>query len=62
VPGATGKEVVIFDLYPDTVTDIVAKELVANTLTSSPVAVMCNSSTVSSDVGFKCWDGAYILT
>ena len=67
MPGATGKEVVIFDLYPDTgsssscsmsryrrpkphdsiskVTDIVAKDLVASTLTGSPAAAMYNSST-----------------
>ncbi|KAJ8592491.1 hypothetical protein M405DRAFT_872897 [Rhizopogon salebrosus TDB-379] len=62
VPGATGKEVVIFDLYPNTATNIVAKDLFATTLTGAPVAVMCNSSTVSSDVGFVCQDGPYIPT
>ncbi|KAG2140164.1 pectin lyase-like protein [Suillus clintonianus] len=62
VSGATGKEVVIFDLYPGTATNIVAKDLVAQTLTGAPVAVMCNSSTISSDVGFVCSDGPYLPT
>ncbi|KAG1737019.1 glycoside hydrolase family 28 protein [Suillus lakei] len=62
VSGATGKEVVIFDLYLGTATNIVAKSLVARTLTGAPVAVMCNSSTISSDVGFVCLDGPYIPT
>ncbi|KAG1742701.1 glycoside hydrolase family 28 protein [Suillus paluster] len=62
VPGATGKEVVIFDLYTDTATNIVTKNLVARTLTGAPVAAMCNSSTISSDVGFECRDGPYVPT
>ncbi|CCL98533.1 uncharacterized protein FIBRA_00532 [Fibroporia radiculosa] len=62
VPGATGKEVVIFDLYPNTATNIVAKNLFARTLTGAPVAAMCNVTTVTSDVGFVCWDGPYIPT
>ncbi|OJA14438.1 hypothetical protein AZE42_08178 [Rhizopogon vesiculosus] len=62
VSGATGKEVTILDLYPGTATGIVAKGLSASTLSGAPIAVMCNSSVISSDVGFKCWDGAYIPT
>ncbi|TFK84946.1 glycoside hydrolase family 28 protein [Polyporus arcularius HHB13444] len=62
VEGATGKEVVIFDLYPNTATNIVAKHIVATTDTFSPVRAMCNSSTISTDVGFKCWDGLFIPT
>ncbi|KAF9225181.1 pectin lyase-like protein [Gyrodon lividus] len=62
VPDATGKEVVIFDLYPDTAANISTKNLFARTLTGAPVAAMCNSSTISSDVGFVCWDGPYIPT
>ncbi|KAG2116331.1 glycoside hydrolase family 28 protein [Suillus cothurnatus] len=62
VPGATGKEAVIFDLYPDTATNIVVKNLVARTLSGAPAAAMCNSSTISNDVGFVCWDGPYIPT
>ncbi|TBU26834.1 pectin lyase fold/virulence factor [Dichomitus squalens] len=62
VPGATGKEVIIFDLYPGTATNIVAKHILARTETSSPVRVLCNSSTVTSDVGFKCWDGLFVPT
>ncbi|KAI0347920.1 pectin lyase-like protein [Trametopsis cervina] len=60
VPGATGREVIIFDLYPGTATNIVAKDVLATTETGRPVAVMCNQTTVSNDVGFKCWNGAYI--
>ncbi|KAI0803239.1 pectin lyase fold/virulence factor [Irpex lacteus] len=62
VPGATGKEVIIFDLYPNTATNIVAKDIFAKTETGAQVAVMCNSTAVSNDVGFKCWDGPYIPT
>ncbi|KAK0465961.1 pectin lyase fold/virulence factor [Desarmillaria tabescens] len=52
VANATGKEVVIFDLYAGTATNI----------TGSIVDVMCDPTTVTNDVGFKCWDGAYIPT
>ncbi|KAG2144634.1 uncharacterized protein EDB93DRAFT_1104852 [Suillus bovinus] len=45
VSGATGKEGIIFDLYPDTATNIVVKNFVAHTLSGAPVAAMCNSST-----------------
>ncbi|KAF5313038.1 hypothetical protein D9619_002417 [Psilocybe cf. subviscida] len=62
VPGATGKEVAIFDLYPGTAKNIVAKGIFATTETHAPVAVMCNSTTISTDVGFKCWNGKFILT
>ncbi|KAI0368942.1 pectin lyase-like protein [Pilatotrama ljubarskyi] len=62
VPGATGKEVAILDLYPNTATNIVVKHVLATTETWSPVRVMCNASTITSDVGFKCWNGLYIPT
>ncbi|KIY67535.1 glycoside hydrolase family 28 protein [Cylindrobasidium torrendii FP15055 ss-10] len=62
VANATGKEVVIFDLYPDTVTDIHTKNLSATTETGSTVDVMCDPATISNEVGFKCWDGLYIPT
>ncbi|KAI0354693.1 pectin lyase-like protein [Trametes cingulata] len=62
VPGATGKEVAILDLYPNTAQNIVVKHILAATETLSPVRVMCNASTIMSDVGFKCWDGLYIPT
>lgn len=62
VSGATGKEGVIFDLYPKTATNIVVKNLVAHTLSGAPVAAMCNSSTISNDVGFVCSDGPYVPT
>ncbi|KAH9854301.1 pectin lyase fold/virulence factor [Lenzites betulinus] len=62
VPGATGKEVAILDLYPNTATNIVVKDVIPRTETGAPVTVMCNASTITSDVGFKCWDGLFIPT
>ncbi|KAJ6520551.1 pectin lyase fold/virulence factor [Mycena sanguinolenta] len=62
VPNATGREVVIFDLYPGTATNVLAKDIFSRTETGRPVAVMCNSTTVSNDVGFKCLDGPFIRT
>ncbi|TFK42266.1 pectin lyase-like protein [Crucibulum laeve] len=62
VPGATGKEVVILDLYPDTAVNVVAKNILATTRTKSPVTVMCNTTAISTDVGFKCWNGRFIPT
>ncbi|KAI0829019.1 pectin lyase fold/virulence factor [Trametes gibbosa] len=62
VPGATGKEVAILDLYPNTATNIAVKHVIPRTETGSPVRVMCNSSSITSDVGFKCWDGVFIPT
>ncbi|KAJ3484579.1 hypothetical protein NLI96_g5546 [Meripilus lineatus] len=46
VPGATGKEVAIFDLYPNTATNVVARDIFPVTETGAPVRVMCNSSTI----------------
>ncbi|KXN83335.1 putative exopolygalacturonase C [Leucoagaricus sp. SymC.cos] len=48
VPNATGKEVAIFDLYPDTASNIRTKNVSARTQTGAPVAVMCDPATVSS--------------
>ncbi|KAJ7053866.1 pectin lyase-like protein [Mycena amicta] len=62
VPNATGREVAILDLYPGTATNVLTKDIFAKTDTGRPVAVMCNSTTVTNDVGFKCWDGAFIRT
>ncbi|KAF8650280.1 hypothetical protein AX16_005333 [Volvariella volvacea WC 439] len=62
VEGATGKEVAILDLYPNTATNIVLKNIRAKTETGSPVQVMCDPATVTNDVGFKCWNGAFIRT
>ncbi|KAL5534476.1 hypothetical protein ACEPAG_938 [Sanghuangporus baumii] len=59
VPGATGKEVIIFDLYPNTTTNIVAKDIFARTESDAPVAVMCDPDTVTNDVGFVCHDGIF---
>ncbi|KAI0658458.1 pectin lyase fold/virulence factor [Cubamyces menziesii] len=62
VEGATGKEVAILDLYPNTATNVLVKHVLATTETWSPVRVMCNATTITSDVGFKCWDGLFIPT
>lgn len=62
VPNATGKEVVIFDLYPDTTSNIRTKNISAKTQTGAPVAVMCDPTTVTNDVGFKCQDGPFVPT
>ncbi|KAF5384812.1 hypothetical protein D9615_000967 [Tricholomella constricta] len=62
VEGATGQEVAVFDLYPNTATNIVTKDIVAVTKTRKPVAVMCDPATISTDVGFKCWNGKFIRT
>ncbi|KAJ8074001.1 hypothetical protein PM082_012290 [Marasmius tenuissimus] len=60
VPNATGKEVIILDLYPGTATNVVAKNIFARTQTGTEVAVMCDPATVTSDVGFKCQDGPFV--
>ncbi|KAJ7729082.1 pectin lyase fold/virulence factor [Mycena maculata] len=62
VANATGREVVILDLYPGTATDVLAKDIVARTETGREVDVMCNATAISTDVGFKCWDGPFIRT
>ncbi|KAK7063605.1 pectin lyase-like protein [Favolaschia claudopus] len=62
VPNATGREVAILDLYPGTATNVVVKDVFATTQTLRPVAVMCNSTAVTNDVGFKCWNGPFIRT
>jgi len=62
VPGATGREVAILDLYPNTATNVVLKGVLAFTQTGREVDVMCNATTVTNDVGFKCWNGPYIPT
>jgi len=62
VPNATGKEVIIFDVSPGTDENLLARHVIARTETGAPVAVMCNSSAVSGDVGFVCQDGKFIAT
>ncbi|KAJ7146434.1 pectin lyase fold/virulence factor [Mycena epipterygia] len=62
VANATGREVAILDLYPGTATNVLAKDIFATTETGKTVEVMCNVTTVTNDVGFKCWDGPFIRT
>ncbi|KAJ6550577.1 pectin lyase fold/virulence factor [Mycena vulgaris] len=62
VANATGREVVILDLYPGTATNVRTKNIVAKTESDSEVDVMCNAVDVTNDVGFICQDGAFIRT
>ncbi|KAF6749325.1 pectin lyase-like protein [Ephemerocybe angulata] len=62
VPGATGREVIIFDLYPETVKNIAARRIVPVTQKWKPANVMCNSTVISTDVGFKCQNGLFVPT
>lgn len=62
VPGATGKEVIIYDLAPSTSSNIVAKNIVATTQTYAPAAVMCDPKAITYNTGFKCWNGLYLPT
>lgn len=62
VANATGREVIIFDLYPNTTSNIVAKDIFVRTETGADVAVMCDPRMISNDVGFICQDGVYMRT
>ncbi|KAF7292275.1 Pectin lyase-like protein [Mycena kentingensis (nom. inval.)] len=62
VPNATRREVAILDLYPGTALNVRTKNIVARTETGRPVAVMCNTTAVTNDVGFTCWDGPFVPT
>ncbi|KZV74089.1 glycoside hydrolase family 28 protein [Peniophora sp. CONT] len=59
VEGMTGKEVIILDLYPNTTSNVRAKDVFATTISHAPVQVLCNSTAVSNDVGFECVNGLY---
>ncbi|KAI0778872.1 pectin lyase fold/virulence factor [Trametes elegans] len=60
VEGATGKEVAILDLYPNTATNIAVRRVRATTETGDAVRVMCNASAITSEVGFRCWNGLFL--
>ncbi|KAJ7787144.1 pectin lyase-like protein [Mycena olivaceomarginata] len=62
VANATGREVVILDLYPGTATNVRTKNIVAHTESGGEVEVMCSTVDVTNDVGFICQDGAFIRT
>ncbi|KAJ7863376.1 pectin lyase-like protein, partial [Mycena leptocephala] len=62
VANATGREVVILDLYPSTATNVRTKNIVAKTESGGRVDVMCSTVDVTNDVGFICQDGAFIRT
>ncbi|KAJ7830641.1 pectin lyase-like protein [Mycena olivaceomarginata] len=62
VANATGREVVILDLYPGTATNVRTKNIVAQTESGGEVDVLCNTTVITNDVGFICQDGAFIRT
>ncbi|EIN14757.1 hypothetical protein PUNSTDRAFT_154807 [Punctularia strigosozonata HHB-11173 SS5] len=62
VANATGHEVAIFDLYEGTASNVVAKDIFAYTETGDVGDVMCDPTTISTDVGFKCWNGPFVRT
>ncbi|KDQ20171.1 glycoside hydrolase family 28 protein [Botryobasidium botryosum FD-172 SS1] len=59
VEGATGKEVIIFDLYPGTATNVKTKNILVRPQTGAAPRVMCDPTTVTSDPGFICQNGLY---
>jgi len=62
VANATGKEVIILDVAAGTESNLLAKNIRARTETGAPVAVMCDPTAVTGDVGFDCHDGIFIPT
>ncbi|EJD43225.1 hypothetical protein AURDEDRAFT_199571 [Auricularia subglabra TFB-10046 SS5] len=62
VEGATGHESIIFDLYPGTGTNIRAKNVNIRTKTGVRPQVMCDPAAITSDPGFKCWNGDFVQT
>ncbi|KAF8312090.1 pectin lyase-like protein [Clavulina sp. PMI_390] len=63
VANATGREIIILDLYPNTATNLTTSNIQVRPETGAIPAVMCNATTVSSSphLGFKCWDGPYVV-
>ncbi|ELU45335.1 glycoside hydrolase family 28 protein [Rhizoctonia solani AG-1 IA] len=63
VANATGKEIAIFDLYPNTTSNILARHISGiKPVNGAQPAVMCDPATVDNDVGFVCQDGAFVPT
>ncbi|KAG8764316.1 hypothetical protein FRC12_008200 [Ceratobasidium sp. 428] len=63
VANATGKEIAIFDLYPNTTANIVARHISGiRPSDGAKQAVMCDPKTVTNDVGFVCQNGAFVQT
>ncbi|CAE6434491.1 unnamed protein product [Rhizoctonia solani] len=63
VANATGKEIVIFDLYHSTTRNIVAKRISGlRTINNAKPAVMCDPTAIDNDVGFVCQNGPYVPT
>ncbi|CCO27515.1 hypothetical protein BN14_01495 [Rhizoctonia solani AG-1 IB] len=63
VANATGKEIAIFDLYPNTTTNIVARNISGiKPVDGAEPLVLCDPTTVDNDVGFVCQDGPFVPT
>lgn len=63
VSGATGKEIAILDLYPNTTSNLVAKRISAiKPVDGAQPAVMCDPTVATQDVGFVCQNGAFVAT
>ncbi|KAH7343202.1 pectin lyase fold/virulence factor [Rhizoctonia solani] len=63
VANTTGKEIVIFDLYPNTTSNIVAKNISGiKPVNDVKPDIMCDPTTISNDVGFVCHDGPFVAT
>ncbi|KAF7326071.1 Glycoside hydrolase family 28 protein [Mycena kentingensis (nom. inval.)] len=62
VAGADGSQAIIFDtFYPGSARNISVRDIaVVPDLAGLQPTVICNATTTPPDVGFKCWDGAYI--
>ncbi|EUC66233.1 glycoside hydrolase family 28 protein [Rhizoctonia solani AG-3 Rhs1AP] len=63
VANTTGKEIVIFDLYPNTTANVVVKNISGiKPVDHAEPAVMCDPTTISNDVGFVCQNGPFVPT
>ncbi|CUA67839.1 hypothetical protein RSOLAG22IIIB_03269 [Rhizoctonia solani] len=63
VANATGNEIVIFDLYPNTTSNIIVKDISGiKPVDNAEPAVMCDPTAISKDVGFVCHNGPYVPT
>lgn len=61
VPGSNGTEAIIFDIYPNTASNIVANGISVANKNGAPVIVKCDPAAIS-NVGFKCQNGPFVHT
>ncbi|KEP52780.1 glycoside hydrolase family 28 protein [Rhizoctonia solani 123E] len=63
VANATGKEIIVLDLYHNTTRNVVAKRISGlNPISRAKAAVMCDPTAIDNDVGFVCQNGPYVAT